>query len=99
MNWLRSTSAVTRFRQAHRAGRPVLLAVEIACLVPTVAAVGWAASSPGYLPLVVAYATALTMATVLVIAATLALPDDAPPCPSWFQKQRARSRPALSRGE
>ena len=96
---MRNTRFALALRRAHGAGKPVLLGIEIAAVAIVACAAVWSATSSGGVVPAVAIAISLVVALALVVIASLAIPDDAAPAPSWFARQRAASRAQRSRPE
>jgi len=58
-------------------------------ITAVVAAAVTAGMAPSPVTAAVAHVGAILGAVILIAAATLSLPDDAPPAPSWFARWRA----------
>lgn len=89
---IRRNRPVARLRRAHSLGRPVLLAIEVACLAPVGATLIWAALAPGSLTRVASSAACIAAAAALIAAASLSIPEGTPRRLSWFQAQGVWSR-------
>ena len=94
---MRNTRFAVALRRAHESGKPVLLGIEIAAVVIVACAAVWSATASGGVVPAVTIAISLVVALALVVIASLAIPDDAPPAPSWFARQRAANRAQRSR--
>lgn len=86
---IRQTAFAMRVRDAHRAGRPILLVVEGAALMPMVAVLAWTALTQSTAAIAATFVLATVGAGVLVFVAWLMVPEDVPRTPSWFEAQRA----------
>lgn len=96
---MRNTRFAVALRRAHQAGKPVLLVVEIAAVGIVACAALWSATSSSSTAQVITIGISLVVSLALVVIASLALPEDAPPAPSWFARQRAAVRNQRPRPE
>jgi len=85
---LRDTRIAVALRGAHEAGRRVVIGFEMVAIIGVAATAAWASTSPGTGPLAITHLVAIAAASALTLLATVVIPNDAPPAPSWWVKQR-----------
>jgi len=76
MQAVRRTALARRLRAAHQAGRPILLIVEVAVLVPVVVILVWTAIAPGAVSLAATAIVPCVAAGILVGTAWMFLPEE-----------------------